>query len=273
VDGSAHCEGSLETGENPGLEDGPDGDGAVVVRFSATERAFHWAFAVPFLGLLLSGLPLGFPALRGWIAGYMPEIGLRLHLVAAVAWLLAPALVLIVGDRRALAVAASELLVIGRTEWSWLRKLPRWLAGLACDMSGVGRFNVGQKLNGWLIAASSLVFAVTGAILWLGWRGPGLPGAGPPRVARVVLTWSRWLHASLSLAIVLPLLGHVLLATLHPRTRASLRGMLVGTVDADWATAHYPRWTAGLSEDGPTRRKPDSPVPPICTRSTGPPDR
>ena len=72
---------------------------------------------------------------------------LRLHLVCGAAWILSPSLVLIIGDRRALATVGSDLFVIVRQEWSWLRQLPRWLAGLPCEMRGVGRFNAGQKLN------------------------------------------------------------------------------------------------------------------------------
>jgi cytochrome b subunit of formate dehydrogenase len=36
-----------------------------VLRFTVTERALHWTFAAGYLGLLVSGLPLMWPALRG----------------------------------------------------------------------------------------------------------------------------------------------------------------------------------------------------------------
>jgi len=88
-----------------------------VVRFGATERTFHWAFAIPLLGLLLSGLPISFPVLRSWISGYSTEIGLRLHLVCGAAWVLSPGLVLMLGDRGALARVGSDLFVIVRQEW------------------------------------------------------------------------------------------------------------------------------------------------------------
>jgi cytochrome b subunit of formate dehydrogenase len=114
-----------------------------VVRFGATERIFHGAFAIPLLGLLVSGLPISFPVLRSWITGYSTEIGLRLHLVCGAAWVLSPVLVLMLGDRGALARVSSDLFVISRQEWSWLRQLPRWLAWLPCEMRGVGRFNAG----------------------------------------------------------------------------------------------------------------------------------
>ena len=222
-----------------------------MVRFGATERAFHWAFALPFLGLLLSGLPLSFPVLRSWINGYSPEIGLRLHLVSGAAWILGPALVVAVGDRRALATAASDLFAIVREELSWLRQLPRWLAGLPCETGGVGRFNAGQKLNALFVTMTSVLLVVTGAILWMAWQSPGFASIGEP-ARRTIIGCARWLHYLLTLLILLPLFGHLLLATVHPRTKESLRGMLFGTVDADWARAHHPKWYAEIC------RKPSS---------------
>jgi len=217
-----------------------------VVRFGASERAFHWAFALPFLGLLFSGLPLSFPVLRSWITGYSSQIGVRLHLVCGVAWLVGPALVLCFGNRRALASVASDLFIITRREASWLRQLPRWLAGLACEMRDVGRFNAGQKLNGMFVAMTSVLFAITGVILWIVWQSPGL-GAMDWPVSKGIVAWSRLLHYLLTILILAPLLGHIALATVHPRTKESLRGMVFGAVDADWAREHHPAWFREIS--------------------------
>ncbi len=214
-----------------------------IVRFSPTERAFHWAFALPFLGLLLSGLPLSFPILRSWITGYSLRIGVRLHLVCAVAWLLAPALVVMFGDRRVLAKVVADLFVILRNEWRWLRQSLRWLAGLACEMRGVARFNAGQKLNAWLVVLSSVILALTGIILWIVWQWPGMVAAATV-LTRESVEWSRKLHYLLTILMLAPLLGHIALATIHPRTKGSLRGMLFGVVDAEWAREHHPVWYA-----------------------------
>ena len=227
-----------------------------VIRFGATERAFHWAFAIPFLGLLLSGLPLSFPVLRTWITGYSPEIGVRLHLVCGVAWLLGPALVVVFGDRRALAMAASDLFVIVRRELSWLRQLPRWLTGLACEMRGVGRFNAGQKLNGLFVAMTSVLFAVTGVILWIVWQSPGSVSTGG-LLGQAIVGWSRYLHYLLTVLMLAPLLGHIALAAVHPRTKESLRGMLFGAVDAEWARKHHPVWYSGICR-GPSSQAEDA---------------
>lgn len=228
-----------------------------VLRFSATERAFHWAFALPFLGLLLSGLPLSFPNVRSWITGYTLQIGVRLHLACAVAWVLAPSLVVMFGDRRVLAEAAVDLFVIIRTELKWLRQSLRWLAGFACEMEDVGRFNAGQKLNAWLVSFGSVILGVTGIALWIAWQWPD-----PVTAARALtadrVEWSRRLHYLVTLIMLAPLLGHISLATIHPRTNGSLRGMLVGVVDAEWARHHHPLWFARVRRAAPA---PDAGLP------------
>ena len=234
-----------------------------IVRFGGTERVFHWAFALPFLGLLLSGLPLRFPGLRSWIDGYSPEIGMRLHLACGIAWLLAPCLVVLLGHRKALAATAAELFAIARDEYTWLRQLPRWLLGAPCRMERVGKFNAGQKLNAWLVAVTSVLLALTGIVLWAGWQWPGSASTEVLLVTRLV-AWSRYLHFVLTLLILVPLLGHILLATVHPRTRASFRGMVFGVVDADWARRHHPAWYVELyprevGAEGPAEPRPAAP--------------
>ena len=71
----------------------------VIVRFSPTERALHWGFGLVYLSLLATGLPLMFPALRGWIRGYTPVVGFRLHLACAALWIVMTLAVVALGDR------------------------------------------------------------------------------------------------------------------------------------------------------------------------------
>ncbi len=68
-----------------------------VRRFSRTERSLHWVHASAFFVLLGSGLVLYLPSLA-------TEVGRRplvkdVHLLTAVAWILALAAVLVLGDR------------------------------------------------------------------------------------------------------------------------------------------------------------------------------
>ena len=179
-----------------------------VRRFSRTERTFHWVNAAFFLYLLATGLILYLPTLSR-------EVGRRplmkdLHFWGGIGWLGALALVALVGDRRGLLRTARELEVLRHD-----------------------RFNVGQKVNAILTAAFTVLFLVSGLLLWLGERDTRY------RFASTVTLHDALLYVSLVL-----LAGHLYLAVIHPATRHALRGMTRGTVSEEWARRHHPRWAA-----------------------------
>src|SRR4029077_16993333 len=70
-----------------------------ILRFTRTERAFHWVHAAAFLTMLGSGLVLYVPALAV-LVNRRPLVK-DVHVYTAVAWLAALGLILVVGDRRA----------------------------------------------------------------------------------------------------------------------------------------------------------------------------
>lgn len=200
-------------------------------RFSRTERALHWVHASAFLVMLASGLILYLPVLTN-------EVGRRpllkgVHLYTAIAWAAGLVLVVLVGDRRALRAAAREIDVFDTDDRRWLRgaRPPQ------------GRFNAGQKVNAILTAAFASLLALSGLFLWLGERNHDLmlPGAGA-------------VHDALTWASLILLTGHLYLAVIHPRTRHSLRGITLGSVDESWAREHHAKWAAAVvSERAPGR--------------------
>jgi formate dehydrogenase gamma subunit len=206
--------------------------GGSVVRFGASERALHWGFALGFLALVATGLPLTFPELRGAIRGYTPAVGFRLHVAAAIGWLAAALGVWLLGDRARLARTWRELAAFEAGDGRWLRQFPRWLVAGPAERARidgrVARFNAGQKVNALLTVLLSAALLATGTALLV----PDPSGA-----------W-RWAHRWLTLLAVLPAAGHVFLAVAFPPTRPSLSGMLAGDVDRAWAAAHHPRWRA-----------------------------
>ena len=201
-----------------------------ILRFTRTERAFHWVHAAAFLTMLGSGLVLYVPALAV-VVNRRPLVK-DVHVYTAVAWLAALALILVVGDRRAVLRDLVEAERFDGDDGAWLRgrKTPQ------------GRFNAGQKINIVLTAAFAVLFAVSGADLWYGERHTAarLPGA-------------IFLHDSLTYAALLLFVGHLYFAVINPATRHSLRGMTEGSVDEDWATEHHAKWVAELGR-GPSNR-------------------
>jgi len=183
-----------------------------VRRFSRTERTFHWVNATFFLYLLATGLILYLPALSRDV-GRRPLIK-DLHFWGGVGWIPALLLVALVGDRRGILRTAREVEVLEHD-----------------------RFNVGQKINAILTAAFSVLFLVSGLLLWMGERDTRF------RFASTVTLHDALLYVSLIL-----LVGHLYLAVIHPATRHSLRGMTLGTVNEEWARRHHPGWVAPPSK-------------------------
>jgi formate dehydrogenase subunit gamma len=191
-----------------------------VLRFSRTERVLHWVNALGFLVLLASGLVLYLPSLSV-LVGRRPLVK-DVHFWSGVGWVSALVLIALLGDRRGLLRTARELDAFSADDRRWLRggRTPQ------------GRFNAGQKVNAALTAAFTLLFAVSGLLLWLGERDTRF------RFASTVL-----LHDGLVYVSLVLLVGHLYLALIHPATRHALRGMVRGTVDAEWAERHHAGWT------------------------------
>jgi formate dehydrogenase subunit gamma len=194
-------------------------DSVYVERFTPTERAVHWVHASAFLALLATGLALYVPRLSILI-GRRPLLK-DLHVYTAVAWIAALALVVVLGDRRRLRQTLRELEEFDNDDLMWLQRYPM----------PQGRFNAGQKVNAALTAAFAALFAVSGALLWLGERDHRF------QFASTIL-----LHDWLTYISVVLLVGHLYLALIYPATRHSLRGMTTGEVRRDWAKRHHPKW-------------------------------
>lgn len=188
-------------------------------RFGRTERALHWVHASGFLAMLATGLILYLPALSEAVA--RRNLVKNLHLGAAVAWALAIALVLVLGDRRRLAHDWRDIETIDADDRRWLRgrRAPQ------------GRFNAGQKLNALLTAGFAILFVVSGFFLWLGERDH-----------RFLFDGTGTVHETLTIVSVGLLAGHLYLAVIHPSTRHALRGITLGDVREEWAREHHAKW-------------------------------
>jgi formate dehydrogenase subunit gamma len=189
-----------------------------VRRFSGAERLLHWLNALGFFFLLATGLILYLPSLSVLVS--RRQLMQDIHFWAGVSWLGAVALVLVLGVRR-FARTARELESFDGDDLRWLRgkKAPQ------------GRFNAGQKINAALTAAFTVLFGVSGLLLWFGERNTTY------RFASTVILHDGLMYVSLAL-----LVGHLYLALIHPATRHALRGMTLGTVSKEWAEHHHSKW-------------------------------
>ena len=191
-----------------------------VRRFSRTERILHWANAVGFFFLLATGLILYLPSLAV-LVGRRPLIQ-DLHFWSGVGWVSLLVLIVLLGDRLGLKRLAREVDRFDRDDVRWL---------LGRRPAPQGRLNAGQKLNVALTAAFTVLFLVSGLLLWFGERNTRF------RFASTVLLHDGLMYVALAL-----LVGHLYLAVVNPATRHALRGMTLGNVDVEWARRHHPKW-------------------------------
>jgi formate dehydrogenase subunit gamma len=189
-----------------------------VRRFSPVERLLHWVNALGFFYLLATGLILYLPRLSVLVS--RRQLIQSIHFWGGVGWLGVLAAVLVLGGRRLLKTAR-ELESLDRDDLEWLRgrRAPQ------------GRFNAGQKINAALTAAFTILFGVSGLLLWFGEQDTRF------RFASTVILHDGVMYASLVL-----LVGHLYLALIHPSTRHALRGMTLGDVRVEWAAQHHAKW-------------------------------
>ena len=190
-----------------------------VRRFSRIERLLHWVNALGFFYLLATGLILYLPRLSVLVS--RRQLIQSIHFWGGVGWLGVLAAVLLLGGRRLLATA--------REIESFDRDDLRWLRGRRAPQ---GRFNAGQKVNAALTAAFTVLFGVSGLLLWFGEQDTRF------RFASTVI-----LHDGLMYVSLVLLVGHLYLALIHPATRHSLRGITLGDVRVEWARRHHAKWT------------------------------
>jgi len=182
------------------------------------ERLLHWVNALGFFFLLVTGLILYLPSLSMLVS--RRQTVQAVHFWAGVGWLAVLAAVLVLGGRRLLATAR-ELERFDQDDLLWLRR----------RRTPQGRFNAGQKINAALTAAFTILFGVSGLLLWFGEQDTRF------RFASTVILHDGLMYVSLGL-----LVGHLYLALIHPSTRHALRGMTLGDVRVEWAMRHHAKW-------------------------------
>jgi formate dehydrogenase subunit gamma len=219
-----------------------------VDRFCKTTRWFHWTFVASFLTLAATG---GLLALRDplGLQAVAREDLASLHRAAAVALATLPVVVLLSGSTGVTLCDLGETLRWTRDDLRWLALQPAAALGRAV-LPPAGKLNAGQKLNALATAGLAIGLGASGTWLWV------RPGA--------LLPW--FAHVALFLLWIPAIAGHFFLAALNPSTRPALRGMVLGSVDRDWAAHHHAAWLAGLERDARLPAAGPAPAPPSAGR-------
>ncbi len=204
----------------------PD-SGRVIERFTPFERSAHWANAIAFVLLAVSGVVLAFgkffllPVLGATLFGWLSFALKNVH--NFVGPLFAVSLVVVF-----ITFVRDNLPKTG--DGAWLRRGGGLLSGAEVPSH---RFNAGEKLIFWAgVLALGLVVVVSGLVL-----NNLVPGWGQTRGEMQV---AHMVHAVSSLLMMAMFLGHIYLGTLG--MKGAYGAMRTGYVDEAWAKDHHEWW-------------------------------
>jgi formate dehydrogenase subunit gamma len=194
----------------------------LILRHPVGERVTHWAVAIAFVFLFLSGLAMFHPFFY-WLSLLFGG-GQFMRFIHPIA-------------------GAALVLLFYPYAWQvwrdnrWLPTDTRWLKGMFAYMRKEHvdldnhKYNAGQKLMYWSMVPLIAVLFVTGIMLWQPFFAPSF---SPParRVAGLV-------HAVSAFIMFVGIGIHWYAADW---TRGSIRAMVRGTVTRAWARFHHPAW-------------------------------
>ncbi len=219
--------------------------GRRITRFTAWERLVHWATAISFLVLAVTGLIIMFgknillPWMGHEVFSWVAVISKYLHNFVGPLFIVCSIVMFFTYLRRNF---------FDRRDWDWVKKG----GGLASHKHvPAGFFNAGEKVWFWGgVALLGLVMSITGLILDFVNFGQ----------TRYVLQWANYLHIGGATLYIAAAMGHIYIGTLG--TPGAYHAMRHGTVDEEWARSHHEIWydevKSGAYPDG---SRPASPPP------------
>ncbi len=216
-----------------------DEAGAIRIRwipkYTAMERVFHWGHTVTFLGLAMTGMILFFPFLRPLAQGESGQLIRLVHRAMAIAYGVLPLVYIILEPRRAL-MSLKSVFKVSRYDVEWVKgMIPYYMFGRHEAMAPQDRFNTGEKMNAAVIILGSVVFAITGLLMWFG------KGVLPIGAFQLMVL----LHDIAMIVTVCMFIVHFYLAVVHPLMWAGLVSMRFGVTSAAYAQEHHALWYYG----------------------------
>lgn len=215
----------------PSPQPPPRVDPGLVPRYTQRERLTHWAVAISYVALFVSGLALFHPFFY-WLSALFGGGALMrvIHPFLGAAFaILFYAYALPLGKE-------NRLLPSDRT---WLKRMFRYMSRSGEDVPVEGKFNAGQKVMFWSMVVVIAALLLTGLLIWRPYIAP-LVAAPAKRLASVV-------HAAMAFVMFVGIGIHVYAAYW---TKGSVRAMTRGTVTRAWARFHHPGWYARIAGKG-----------------------
>lgn len=201
--------------------------GYKIERFTPFERSAHWANAIAFSILLISGLVMAFgkffllPIIGTTLFGWLTYLLKNAHNFAGPLFAISLLIVIITFVRDNFPA---------KGDLNWLLKGGGMLSEHEIKS---GRFNAGEKLMFWGgVFVLGLIVVASGLVMDK--LVPGLP------YDRYTMQVTHMVHAVSTMLMVVLFMGHIYLGTLG--TAGTYNGMKTGYVDETWAKEHHELW-------------------------------
>ena len=221
--------------------------GRKLERFTPFERAAHWAKAIAFSLLVVSGLVMAFgqhvilPVIGQTLFGWLAYVLKNVHNFAGPVFAVSLIIVIITFVRDNLPA---------KGDLNWLLKGGGMLSGHEVKS---GRFNAGEKVVFWAgVFVLGLVVVASGLVL-----DKLIPGLVYERQTMQI---AHMVHAVSNILMMALFMGHIYLGWI---TEGALEGMKTGYVDETWAKEHHEGWLEDIQAGRiPAQRSAQPVVPP-----------
>lgn len=197
--------------------------GRKIERFSDWERTVHWATAISFVLLALTGLILMFgkKIILPWLGhtpySWVDAICIFIHNFVGPLFILCSIIMFATFAHRN---------IFRRWDWLWIKSLIT-----RRPAPPTGFFNAGEKLWFWGgVTLLGLVMSVTGLVMDFANLGQ----------TRYILQWANYLHIAGATFFICAAMGHIYIGTIG--MNGAFESMRHGTVDEEWAREHHELW-------------------------------
>lgn len=201
--------------------------GRKIERFTPFERSAHWANAIAFVALAVSGIVMAFgkffiqPVIGNTLFGWLTYALKNIHNFAGPLFAVSLVIVFVTFLRDNLPRAE---------DITWLRKGGGLLSSQEVPSH---RFNAGEKLVFWGgVFFLGLIVVASGLVL-----DKVLPGLVYERATMQI---SHMVHATATFLMMAMFLGHIYMGTIG--MRGAYSAMRTGYVDETWAREHHELW-------------------------------
>jgi formate dehydrogenase subunit gamma len=205
-----------------------------IPRYDGVERVLHWSHAFAFLPLTLTGMVLFMPIFAPLAQGQAGQFIRLVHRIFAAFFILVPIFYAVFRPLRLLHTLRD--LKFSRYDIDWFRAvIPYYILGRHLDMPPQGRFNTGEKLNVIVLVTGTVLFSITGLVMWFG------KFLVPTDLFKAMVI----LHDLTMIVSVNMFIIHFYLAVAHPMMWQSLISMRFGVVSESYVREHHSAWFYG----------------------------